>query len=324
MRLLEQFSALLGTDTTKVPIIFSYRNVRSVAHAFASPDLDTPRLRVAVGFSEPVENAPVRLNRTPKLPGVFFLESREARVLLGDVNTLEPGLLALLAHEEPVLVEAQGMMLYAHQDEFLVVKVEDIGDLYEKLPLLQLPAPPAVDLAFLCPTRRKVAWLETYLHELSQSPAGTDRLAAVGALLRYARPPTPVQVVSFASALNETTTAWLERCPGLERLENRACRQASQLQDGLETIVNTEKPLSSFAEVAESILCERDTLESVWIALKKAGAGKSLSASVQELDIQGKSMLPLLRGLVGNTENPRLREVFWQRPDAWWGQVCKP
>jgi len=186
--------------------------------------------------------------------------------------------------------------------------------------IIELPIPPEVDLEALCPGRKQIPWLEAYLQELATSPAATDRIAAIGGLLRFSRPASSTQRFSFGYQLADIATAWLAQCTGLDRMERVACRQAGQLCDALEEMLTTEAPLSSYTDAAISILCERDTLESVWVALKKASAGESLKESLHVLDLQGKSMVPMLGDLLKDVENPRLEAVQWQEPDAWWGQ----
>ncbi|MDY0063411.1 MAG: hypothetical protein RBU45_26645 [Myxococcota bacterium] len=197
----------------------------------------------------------------------------------------------------------------------------------EAPPVLEIPAPTEL-LAGCCAQ----PWLTAEATRLAGSPSLVDRFAAVGLLARLFVPNVDPEerVAELAAALDRGGSLPLVRsreyvqalpAPLLRELEASALERVLALEQELERLPEV---VAGQAETAGSLgrrlLLARDDLESVATLLRLAGAGELLTEELVALDREAEALVDLFDELgPAFGDEPRLQELAWQQPEAWWG-----
>ncbi len=165
------------------------------------------------------------------------------------------------------------------------------------------------------------AWLCELVSEQASSGVAVDQLVAAGSLARLWTSPEGARVEPDQSP-RALVSAWLATVPAatLERLERVAVERAWLLSERIVELVELEGELA--AEAAESIVLDRDELQSARRVLRLAGRGDLLYAALQSLDADAIASLSVMANLLpsveGGPDEDRWMAVAWQEPDAWW------
>ena len=171
-------------------------------------------------------------------------------------------------------------------------------------------------------TRRAEPWLESLLALQPANDFGV--VSSVGALVRFARPSTSGSVIKFGASMNVEFGEFT-------RLNSTFIAGAMApalvaVTRGMGALCDVNTLSTPDPELRALVACTlRDDLESVATVAGRAGCADRLEAALAEFDRVGAIMLPRLVEVGGRAalRNDRLRTVFWQQPDAWWGQVCR-
>ncbi len=168
---------------------------------------------------------------------------------------------------------------------------------------------------------RAEPWLTEAVSDLLVADTPFERAAAIGLLSRLWAPPTEREADGATPPLAQIRS-WLQAVPPaqLEALETAAIDRSWAVAARLESLPTLDEVLG--AKAAQSIILQRDELQSVRRVLRIAGLGDRLIRALAGLDklaAEHQSALAnLLPPVEGGPEEDRWHALAWQEPDAWW------
>ncbi|MDO9016900.1 MAG: hypothetical protein Q8S73_20455 [Deltaproteobacteria bacterium] len=171
--------------------------------------------------------------------------------------------------------------------------------------------------------REAAPWLRVTLEGHARSPWVLDRVGAAGTAARFDLP-TFDEAGSVLPGANGAARAWARAIPKAQAdlLEATACDAARGLHHQLAGQVELGVARDPGEPGALRSLClARDDLESVAFVLESAGRGSTLRSLLRAFDEQAQEQLVDLVVDEALLEDPRLAQVAWSDPLAWWGAV---
>jgi hypothetical protein len=164
-------------------------------------------------------------------------------------------------------------------------------------------------------------WLRDLVSEQASSGVAMDQVVAAGSLARLWTSPEGRRV-DPDKIPRVRLGAWLATVPAatIERLERVAVERAWLLGDRITELMELDGERA--VEAVESIVQDRDELQSARRVFRLAGRGDLLHAALQSLDQEAVASLSVMANLLpaveGGPEEDRWFAVAWQEPDAWW------
>lgn len=177
--------------------------------------------------------------------------------------------------------------------------------------------PPVSDV---CHNQDTPDWLKQAVLRHLESGSPTDVAMAFGLVARLGPTAASVEAVLCAPPPESAGVAWLRRLDPSVRahFENRVIDEADLL---IADLSHVEAAVSEDSDDARALAREwlhrRDDLESAVFLLERAGdasSGRTALVAVDREAAHRQAVWAMLEPI----EDERLKEVWWQEPDAWW------
>lgn len=203
----------------------------------------------------------------------------------------------------------------------VVAELEEVTALYVPVErAVELPPTNAADVAVPPPpvgewlSAAGEPWLAQTAGQLASSDSPVDRLAAAGAVLRFAEEEEPSEGGG---------RAWLRALPAeaVAAVEAIAIQRAFDLDEHLAALGAASIGLRP--ALAAGLVRDRDDLQSCLRALRVVRLGERLAAALAAADSAALTHLTLLQDVLppaeDDPEGERWIAVGWREPEAWWG-----
>ena len=148
--------------------------------------------------------------------------------------------------------------------------------------------------------------------------AALERVAAAGLFARGC-------ISEDDDAVYDKVSAWMgELGDALAAVEAAACERAAQVGVAAEALPDAfGGGPEAAAAVAARLTYDRDHLQSVWVALRLAGAGRRLGEVLKGVDAAAADVSFALQDALGDhrwsdAEQERWYALGWQEPLSWW------
>lgn len=259
---------------------------------------------------------------------------------MGASLSIEEGLLAIDCREQPafvclvgeagkVLVECQTNVLrWYHVAQRLSPELECIQDWHPSAGV-SLDSPP---LATLLGDIETQSWLIEEANAMLASGSVVSIAVGVAMAARLWFPRHSgsdllawMQRVAAGDEPRARAVAWFRGLDESARLEieRAALRETESLARRLPALRDDiARNPSAARESARSWLHRRDDLESLLWLSKCAGDGAALGSVLEDLDRRAAVFHSMWSVLESFADDPRLSNVAWQQPDAWWGLLA--